>query len=231
MPYKCLGIALFNHPASESTPTFSIQKDAARTYEERTQSSLNKAKQIGLDKKKKVDVLAEREAKETGDEKKRREKTLEESKKIVLEEDGTLPKPTKVCSYIVHWVMGAYLRDDSKIGYLTCEMLTVALEPSVEVVCTVRILPEGKTAPGGHELIVDYWRVGGPAPGAEDAFTKCLVQMQVEGGATLFKLGYHGQPAFLTQSSQLYLETCLPSSTREWSLNLHRQRRRKGKGN
>ena len=145
------------------------------------------AKQTGLDKKK-ADALAEHEAKETRDEKKRREKTLKESKKIVLEEDGMLPKPTKVCSYVVHWVMGAYLRDDSKIGYLTCEMLTVALEPSVEVVCTLRILPEGKTAPGGHELIVNYWRVGGPAPGAEDAFTECLVQTQVEGGAPIHLL-------------------------------------------
>ena len=43
-----------------------------------------------------AELQAEREAKEKGEERERREKLLEESKSIVLVEDSSLPKATKV---------------------------------------------------------------------------------------------------------------------------------------
>jgi asparaginyl-tRNA synthetase len=56
----------------------------------------------------------------------------------------------------------------------TYQALTLTRESSVELVGTLQAVPEGKDAPNGHELIVDYWQVVGAAPGAEDAFTNRL---------------------------------------------------------
>ncbi|KAJ7655357.1 asparaginyl-tRNA synthetase [Mycena rosella] len=287
-PYLSLGVALFTHGA---TASFLTRKDPTGTYEEPTQSSVKKAKKTaeGLEKKRKKAEELERAENE---EREKREKVLEQSRKIVLVENASLPKAAK--AKIVHleplrsqrvrvfgWVhrlrvqkglIFIVLRDGT--GYLqallsgtatqTYEALTLSLEASVELVGTLQAVPEGKTAPGGHELNVDYWRLIGGSPSGDDAFSNklnehsdpskladqrhlvlrgetassvlrlrsamltafrdayaahsilevtppCLVQTQVEGGATLFKLEYYGQPAFLTQSSQLYLETCLPS--------------------
>ncbi|ETW74813.1 hypothetical protein HETIRDRAFT_157725 [Heterobasidion irregulare TC 32-1] len=291
-PYQSIAFALFTHGQDAKVL---VRKDANTPYDEPTQSALKKAKKgaDGLEKKKKkAEELAEREAKAKGEERERREQNIEESKKIKLVEDESLPKAVKAKIValaplrskrvrVLGWVhrlrsqkdiIFVVLRDGT--GYLqavlsgqvaqTYDALTLTLESTVELVGTLQEVPEGKKAPGGHELSVDFWRVLGAAPGGDDAFTNrlneksdpsiladlrhlvlrgenassvlrlraallrsfrdsymdhhllevtppCLVQTQVEGGATLFKLDYYGQPAFLTQSSQLYLETCLPS--------------------
>jgi asparaginyl-tRNA synthetase len=123
---------------------------------------------------------------------------------------------------------------------------------------------EGKTAPGGIELVADFYSIISAAPSGlesrdtlindqtlaqtlydqrhlvlrntiptyvlkiraavtaafrqvylEDHITEvtapCMVQTQVEGGSTLFAFNYYGENAYLTQSSQLYLETALAS--------------------
>lgn len=137
-------------------------------------------------------------------------------------------------------------------------------ESTVALYGKMRPVPEGQSAPGNVELIVDHWQLIHAAPGGEEAFetqlnadanpdvlfnkrhlvlrgetaTKimklrsaflyafrehfrdqgcfevtppCLVQTQCEGGSTLFHLDYYGEPAYLTQSSQLYLETVIPA--------------------
>uniref|UniRef100_A0AAZ3R8E5 Asparagine--tRNA ligase, cytoplasmic n=1 Tax=Oncorhynchus tshawytscha TaxID=74940 RepID=A0AAZ3R8E5_ONCTS len=205
----------------------------------------------------------------------RREKNLEEAKKITIENDPSLPEPKTLTEHIVILLLGKnllfiVLRDGT--GFLQCVLnnklcqcynaLVLSTESTVALYGTVKQVPEGKQAPGGHELHCDFWELVGlaPAGGADNLLneesdvdvqlnnrhmmirgenvskilrvrstvTQCfrdhffargyyeitpptLVQTQVEGGSTLFNLNYFGEEAFLTQSSQLYLETCIPA--------------------
>ncbi|OHT08421.1 asparaginyl-tRNA synthetase family protein [Tritrichomonas foetus] len=210
---------------------------------------------------------------------------IEKAKSIVLEEDKSLPEPKqKKIKYLKEddgrvrvfgWVHR--LRKQGQLfffvvrdgtGFLqvvldgkltqTVSALTIHVEASVMIVGTIK---KDERAPGGFELVADYWEMVGNAPADFEAIVSkdsspdilldnrhlvlrgenaagvmhvrdylaryirehffshdvnevvCpeLVQTQCEGGATLFKLDYYGQPAYLTQSSQLYLETCLSS--------------------
>ncbi|GAA5998509.1 asparagine--tRNA ligase DED81 [Rhodotorula paludigena] len=217
-------------------------------------------------------------------------KKLEDAKAIVLEEPKEAASKIKIRQAVEQrgkrirvfgWVhrlrqQGGMtfiiLRDGT--GYLQCvltgrlsqtyDALTLTLESTVQITGVINKLPEGKTAPDGHELTADWFSVIGKAPGGDEAFLNkvnedadpsqladarhlvirgenasailkvraallqsfresyanlgllevtppCMVQTQVEGGATLFDFQYYGEQAYLTQSSQLYLETCLPS--------------------
>ncbi|KAJ3376927.1 hypothetical protein HDU92_008809 [Lobulomyces angularis] len=221
-------------------------------------------------------------------------KRLENAKSIVLVQDSSLPKAKNIkirqsiesrkkrisVSGWVHRLRFQgkdmaflVLRDGS--GYLQCvltgklchtyDAITLTLESTVKVYGVINELPEGKSAPDGHELLVDYWEIIGKAPGGDEAITNkvtddavnkeqlydqrhlvlrgetvsnvlkvrsitvkafrdffserhitevtppLMVQTSVEGGSTLFAFDYYGDTAYLTQSSQLYLETCLPA--------------------
>ncbi|XP_053207711.1 asparagine--tRNA ligase, cytoplasmic-like [Panonychus citri] len=232
-----------------------------------------------------VDVEAKKAEEEA-----RTEKNLEDAKKITISLDASLPMEiTKIrncCNLrgkrvkINGWVhrlrrqgkslMFLLLRDGS--GFLQCvlngklcqtyDALILQTEASVTVYGTLKEVPDGKAAPGGHELVCDYWLLitNAPAGGIDHVFNAessvsvqmdqrhlmlrgeniskimkvrdivvqsfrnhyhdkgyfevtppTLVQTQCEGGSTLFKFSYFGEEAYLTQSSQLYLETVIPA--------------------
>ncbi|XP_055351166.1 asparagine--tRNA ligase, cytoplasmic-like [Paramacrobiotus metropolitanus] len=260
--------------------------DAQQKWLPISDSALKKAKKLYQQDQRKADKQAEKEK----EDKERREKNLEQAKSVTIKENPSLPAATKikirdatksrgVRVKIYGWVH--HLRRQGKVlwfitlrdgtGYLQCvltgemcqtyEAVTLATEAAVLLYGVIKPVPEGQTAPDGHEMEVDYWELIGasPAGGVDNLLNEesgvdvlldnrhihlrgetlskvmkarsvlinafrdhyrdrgyfeisppTLVQTQVEGGSTLFKLNYFGEEAYLTQSSQLYLETAIP---------------------
>ncbi|KAI9204373.1 uncharacterized protein BJ171DRAFT_424294 [Polychytrium aggregatum] len=186
-----------------------------KTYEEGfvaiSGAALKKARKTWENNEKKRLKAAEQSAKNAAEaEKQAAEEAarLEESKKIVLTVDESLPAAKKIrirdstesreTRVVVsgwvhrHRVQGkdmafVVLRDGT--GYLQCvltgklchtyDALTLTLESTVKIYGVIKELPAGKTAPGGHELQADYWEIIGKAPGGEEAFGN---QLNTESG-------------------------------------------------
>jgi len=286
-PFKTV-LRAMHHVGKEPFPTIYMDgKEEGKRYEPAAKSQLKKVVKIW---QRECSKAAERAKKEAEDAEKRA-KNLEEARQITLTEEPAWEKAVRLRISegaenrdrrvrVYGWVhrlrrqgkamMFIVLRDGT--GFLQCvltdklcqtyEALVLSTESSVCLCGTIKVLPEGKTAPGGHEMQVDYWELVGLAPpGGADAILNeeanpdvqldnrhmmirgentakvlkmrsvmtqafrehyfsrgyfevtppTLVQTQVEGGSTLFKFDYFGENAYLTQSSQLYLETAIPA--------------------
>lgn len=266
---------------------FADSKDEGKKFELAAKSQLKKIQKLWVRENYKNADKAKREEEDA----EKRNKNLEDAQKIIVSEDKSLPaaklikidagskhRDTRIC--INGWVhrlrrqgkslMFITLRDGT--GFLQCVVndllcqtynaLVLSTESSIKIYGTLLEVPEGKNAPGGHEMQVDFWELVGLAPpggadsilnelanpdvqlenrhimirgentskvlrmrsvllqafrahyadrGYNEVTPPSIVQTQCEGGSTLFKLDFFGEEAYLTQSSQLYLETCLSS--------------------
>lgn len=289
-PYATAAYAVYTS-ADESVMVFKDEGEEPAGYVAISASALKKAKKGAEGLKKKAEK-AEKAAGEKAEKAKRDEELAKKFADIKIVEDESLPAARRVKINAAPKLVGTrvkvygwihrlrlqkglafvVLRDGH--GYLQCVLsgdlanapstAALTLESSVCVHGTVHAVPEGKLAPGGIELVADYYSVIQLAPSGEDAFTNkiaegsdpllmleqrhlalrgetlsavmkvraalmravratydeeeitevtppCMVQTSVEGGSTLFKFDYYGEEAYLTQSSQLYLETVLPA--------------------
>lgn len=287
-PFKTVMRALLAAEGAEPQPQIMVDgKEEAERYEKLAKAQLKKVTKLYAQEKKKSEDRDKKEAEKA----QQREKNLEEAKKIKIKEDETLPQAKRIRIKesvanrnervkVFGWIhrlrrqgknlMFLVLRDGS--GFLQCvlsdqlcqtyEAVTLSTEASVCLYGVIKELPEGKTAPGGHEMAVDFWELVGESPAGgldnlvneesaidtqldnrhimlrgdtlsrilrmRSTVTQCfrehyfdrgyvevspptMVQTQVEGGSTLFEFNYFDEKAYLTQSSQLYLETVIPS--------------------
>lgn len=258
------------HAGKEPFPTIYVDpkepEKLGSVYEAAAKSQLKKIQKIWARETSKNADKAKREEEDA----RKREQNLDEAKKIQIKEDPkwAAAKAIKIRDSVENrdirvkiygWVHRLRRQGKSLIfitlrdgtGFLQCvltdllcqthEALVLSTESAVRFYGTIKTVPEGKTAPDGHELMVDYWELVGLAPaggadtilneeshpdvqldnrhilirgeqtskilkmrsvvmhafrqhyfdrGYNEVTPPTLVQTQVEGGATLFKLKY-----------------------------------------
>lgn len=180
------------HAGKEPFPTIYVDvKDekAEGPFEPAAKSQLKKIQKLWARESSKNADKAKREEEDA----KKREQNLEEARKIVIEENASLPaaKPIKIRDSVANrsirvkvygWVHRLRRQGKSLIflelrdgtGFLQCVMtdllcqtydaLVLSTESAVQLYGTIEEVPAGKTAADGHELKVDYYKVVGLAP-------------------------------------------------------------------
>ncbi|KAI2651666.1 Asparagine--tRNA ligase, cytoplasmic [Labeo rohita] len=181
-----------------------------------SKTQMKNAKKLFSSKQMKSESKDKKEAEDA----ERREKNLEEAKKIIIENDASLPEPKTVkidkleslreqrVKVFGKNLLFIVLRDGT--GFLQCvltDKLLIGLAPAggadnlLNEDSDVDVQLNNRHMMIRGENVSKILRITPPT----------LVQTQVEGGSTLFSLNYFGENAYLTQSSQLYLETCIPA--------------------
>lgn len=194
-PFKTV-LQAMKFAAREPFPTIYVDsKDDKSTeqFEVAAKSQLKKVQKIWAQQERKFAEKHNREAEDA----KKREQNIEEAKKIQLVNSGEPSKEIKIRDSVANrsirvaingWIhrlrrqgkglMFVTLRDGT--GFLQCvlndrvcqtyEALVLSTESSVRFFGTLNEVPEGKEAPGGHELKVDYWElIGLSPPGGADS--------------------------------------------------------------
>lgn len=180
------------HAGKEPFPTIYVDAKDEKSpspYEPAAKSQLKKIQKLWVRESYKT---ADKSKKEEEDAQKR-EQNLEDARKITIKQDPSWPaakhiridqgeKTRGVRVKINGWVhrlrrqgkglMFITLRDG--YGFLQCvltnqlcqtfEAVVLSTESSVTLYGILEAVPEGKVAPGGHELKVDFWELVGLAP-------------------------------------------------------------------
>merc|ERR1711928_170038 len=188
-PFKTV-LQAMRSVGSEPFPQIMVdRKDGETGFEAIAKAQLKKMTKLFGQEKRKLEEQKKREEEKAI----QQAKNLEEAKSIVIEEDKSLPAPVKIKikdgethreqRVKIHgWVhrirqqgknlMFLVLRDgtgflQSVLSDKLCQCynaVRLTTESTVTLYGTLKEVPEGKSAPGGHELIVDFWEVIGFAP-------------------------------------------------------------------